>query len=141
MKSTHYANAINDVTTGKALAYDHPTPGTVWVALFLQSTGTLGPDSTLVEPSGGGYARKALTGADWLASAARRSVISGDKTLFVSVGVVADGTNPVVGIALFDAAAAGNWLEAEVFANGQTYTIAGGQTVKIIDGTLIVVEA
>lgn len=98
-KTDYLENKILDHTTGKT-SYTMPS---VWIGLFTAIPGDAGGGT---EVSGGSYARKATTGADWDAAAGG---VTQNATVITFVTASAPwGT--VGWFGLFDASTAGNLL-------------------------------
>lgn len=119
---THYlANKLLDHAL-RNTAYTAPT--TVYVALYTTLPGADGTGG--VEVSGGGYARQALT-----LSAAANGATS--NTALLDYGTASASWGTVVGVAICDAATAGNILwrgaltASKVVNSGDPFTIPIGE--------------
>lgn len=122
-------NKLIDHQLGKT-AYTMPT---VYVAL--SSTTPVIAGTGVTEPSGGGYARVATSGATWSAAAGGTTSNAAAITFPTATADWASGANLTYGL-LYDAPTAGNFLGFGVLTvaknclNGDTISIAiGGLTV------------
>ena len=127
--TTAQRNKLIDHQLGKT-AYTMPT---VYVAL--SSTTPVIAGTGVTEPSGGGYARVATSGATWSAAAGGATSNAAVITFPTATADWAAGANLTYGL-LYDALNAGNFLGfgaltvAKNCLNGDTISIAiGGLTV------------
>jgi len=127
--SDYLENKVLDHILGKT-AYTMPT-----VYVGLSTADPLDNASGLAEPSGGGYARVATTGADWNAASAGSA--SNANALTFPAATASWGT--VTHFALFDAASAGNMIAsgaltvAKAIGNGDTAKFDVGQLTTTLN--------
>jgi hypothetical protein len=126
-KSDYLENKLLDHQVGKT-SYTMPS---VWVGLFTAAPSDAGGGT---EVSGGSYARKATTGADW--TAASGGSTSNANILSFVTATASWGT--VTHFGLFDAATAGNLLRWA--ALGSSKTIGNGDTASFAVGALVCTE-
>lgn len=129
--STYLANKLLELQVGKT-AYTLPT---VYVALS-STTPTVGA-TNVTEPTTGGYARVATTGATWGTAAAGSIANAAAITFPTATADWAAGSNLTYGL-MYDAATGGNMLGFGALTvpkntlNGDTASIAvGGLTITL----------
>jgi hypothetical protein len=117
-------NKVLDHILGKT-AYTMPT-----VYVGLSTADPLDDASGLAEPSGGGYARVATTGATWNAATAG----SASNAVAITFPQATGSWGTVTHFALFDAASAGNMLASGALTTSKA--VGSGDTVKFDVGQL-----
>jgi hypothetical protein len=124
--SDYWEAIILDETTGKSPS------ATRYIALLTATPTDASTGTTIVEPSGGSYARKSTAAADWN-SAASGSTSNANAITFVQA---TGDWGAITHFAICDAATTGN-----VLAWGSltaTKTILNGDTASFAAGSLIV---
>lgn len=123
--ATYLSNKLLDHATGKT-SFTMPTN-----YLGLSSTTPTTSGTNVTEPSTGGYARVATTGASWNAASAGAVTNSATLTFPTASADWVSGSNLTYGVA-YDASTAGNLLyfgaltTAKPVLNGDTVSIAPG---------------
>jgi hypothetical protein len=112
-------------------------PASLYMAL-LTTMPTDNTGTSMVEVSGGGYARQQITG--WAATATNGDGITEQKSTNATITfpVASAGWGTIEGVALYDAATAGNWYIAIGLAAGQA--IVTNNEVIISSGALTLTE-
>lgn len=126
------ANRVLDLLLGSS----HDTtamPATVYVALITTAP-TNANGASIVEVSGGSYARVAVTNNDTNWPAATGRAKSNGTTIAFPASTASWGT--VVGFALYDAASAGNFLAYGALSSSQA--IGSGVTPQFLAGAFTV---
>ena len=125
--SAYAEAALLNVLVGKT-AFATPT---VYVALCTTLPTVASTGSTLVEPSGNGYARKSTAAGDWNAASGSNpaSISNANAITFATCTTATWGA--IVGFALVDASTSGNvlaWgsLTSKTINVGDTASFAGG---------------
>ncbi len=122
--SDHWENEVLDHLFGKGIY----APPTIYLGLSIADPGDNG--AGLSEPSAGGYARLAISAADWN-SASGGSL---DNASAVAFGEATGDWGTVTHFALFDAATGGNMLAHGALSHSKT--VSSGDTVRFVAGDL-----
>ena len=117
-------------------------PSAIYLALVTTLATDSSTGSTLVEPSGGGYARYSL-GAPADATWTRSSSTTGVATNAASITFTASGGNygTIVGIALVDSSSAGNVLFYSGTLTSGSKTINDGDSLVFAIGDISITVA
>ncbi len=128
-----FANYLEDKVLDHILGKTAYTMPTVYVGL--STADPLDDASGLAEPSGGGYARVATTGATWNAAA----LGSASNAAAITFPQATASWGTVTHFALFDAATAGNMIASgaltvsKAIGNGDTAKFDIGQLTTTLD--------
>ena len=130
--SKYHSDNILGWESGSAMP---AAPANLYAALLTAMPTTNG-GTGLVECSASGYVRQQITPAQWAAITTNADNVTEQSSTNADVVFPAMGAGvTVVGVALYDASAAGHWLRAATLTGGNA-TVPQGQTFTLQSGNV-----